>query len=881
MYEFAITNKKSTSKSWPILLEKKQMYKEIKTFTNQALSCLKYANAFAIAQKKKTISGDELFLGIYNYLKQNDNFILLCSIIWLKDREAIENYFEQKYKKQTAHNQKTIINKKLWLNKKIRSMVQETTNDSGKQLDILILFYISFFDLSSQFEKHLYDHNIDRETIAKNCQNLIKNKAIYDMGLFAFLEILSKLLSKFNLHPENISIMKINDINNVDDMKMLLDAVENDTMDKNNESNIDTTTTDKKQKEDKKLTIEYFWTDLTKEYRDGFIDPIIWRDKEINQVIYTLLRKTKNNPLLIGEAWVGKTAIVEGLAQKIAQWNVPERLKNKKIFLLDMWTLVAGTKYRWEFEARMKSILEEAVDMTNNIILFIDEIHTIIGAGGQDNWDAAQMLKPLLSRGKIKLIGATTFDEYQKHIEKDAALKRRFQEVVVNEPSDEDTKAILQWLRKNYEDFHGVQILDESIDNAIKLSKRYMLNKHLPDKALDIIDEACARKSTLEQKLNNDEEYNKAQKKIEKIQLQIEKAIESQDYFGAAELKDKEEQVKQEMMVLRTHKNIPTHLRPIITTTDIGSILAEKIGIPANIVNETEIERLRRLSEDLQTHIMWQAEAVETIVKTLTRNRLSVIERNKPIGSFFFLGPSGVGKTYLAKLIAKNYFGDENAIIRLDMSEYMEKYSISKLIWSPAWYVGYDEWWQLTESIRRRPYSVLLLDEIEKASPDVLNILLQVLDEGKLKDSKGRIIDFKSTIIIMTSNIGSEQFSIKKTTIWFDAEEHKKWKEFDIQKERIFDELRNFLSPEFINRIDYKVVFKPLTKEILCKIMKKNLNEFLATWKETSEVKLPKYSDKQIKEIIEKIYDPQYWARPLERYISDEIEPKIINQLIK
>lgn len=445
--------------------------------------------------------------------------------------------------------------------------------------------------------------------------------------------------------------------------------------------------------------------------------------------------------------------------------KVPEKLIGKRVFLLDMGTLVAGTKYRGEFESRMKSILEEATDPTNNIILFIDELHTIIGAGGQDQNDAAQMLKPLLSRGKIKLIGATTFDEYQKYIEKDAALKRRFQEVVVDEPSIEITKQIILGLKPIYEDFHGVALSEEAIDVAISLSKRYILNKQLPDKALDIIDEASARKSTMQQKLDNDDSYKKQEKKIEKIQKQIEDAIENQDYFSAAELKSQEEELKKELQKIRSNKNIPMNLRSVISAEDIGKVLADKTGIPTNIVNEDEITKLKRLDGELKDQIIGQNEAVDNVVKTLIRSRLSVIRKNKPIGSFLFLGPSGVGKTYLAKLIAKTYFGDENAMIRFDMSEFMEKFSVSKLIGSPAGYIGYDEGGGMTEAVKRKPYSVLLLDEIEKAAPDVLNILLQILDEGQLKDSKGRRVDFKNTIIIMTSNIGTEEFSKKKTSI--------------------------------------------------------------------------------------------------------------------
>ena len=639
---------------------------------------------------------------------------------------------------------------------------------------------------------------------------------------------------------------------------------------------------DKKKTEQKTLEIEYYGTDLTKDAKDGYIDPIIGREKEIDQVIYTLLRKTKNNPLLIWEPGVGKTAIVEGLAQRINAGNVPLKLRGKRIFLLDMGTLVAGTKYRGEFESRMKNILEEAMNPANNIILFIDELHTIIGAGGQDHNDAAQMLKPILSRGKIKLIGATTFDEYQKIIEKDAALKRRFQEVVVNEPTNDIAFEIISGLRKTYEDFHGVLISDEAIWSAINLSKRYILNKQLPDKALDILDEACARESTIQEKLDTNKEYLATEKELDNIQQEIATAVNNQDYFTASELKEKQDDLKKKLQNIRNFSSIPVEKRTKITPAHIGNVLAEKTGIPVNIVNEDEISKLKRLKATLQESLIGQEEAVNAIVKTLTRSRLSMIEKKKPIGSFLFLGPSGVGKTYLAKLIAKDYFGDEGAMIRFDMSEFMEKYSVSKLIGSAAGYVGFEEGGSLTEAVRRKPYSVVLFDEIEKSSTDVLNLLLQILDEGQLKDSKGRIIDFKSTIIILTSNIGGDEFSKKQVKIWFSThEEH----EFDISgfehtKEKIIEQLKKHLSPELLNRIDYKVIFKPLTKEELKSIFSLQLKQFFNIWEKNPAVKLPKYTDKKIKEVIDKIYDPQYGARPLERYINDTIEPEIINQLM-
>jgi len=578
-------------------------------------------------------------------------------------------------------------------------------------LDLGILFYISFSDLSSPCIAHLRGQGIDIKTLHHTLEKLISTSAISHYGLFAFLEILTKILTAFHLDPSTLATMNIDNIKETSDINMLLDAIDSEIMERNDSP---TAEVDKGKKEEKKLTIEYFGTDLTKDVKDGFLDPVIGRENEINQVIYTLLRKNKNNPLLLGEAGVGKTAIVEGLAQKIIKGEVPDKLLHKKIFLLDMGTLLAGTKYRGEFEARMKSILEEAMDPTNNIILFIDEIHTIIGAGGQENNDAAQMIKPLLARGKIKLIGATTFNEYQKHIEKDAALKRRFQEVIVNEPDPESALNILKGLKQTYEDFHGVQLTDEALEASINLSRRYMMNRFLPDKALDLIDEACARESTMTQKLDNDDEYKTYEETLAKLQKKIEDSIEKQDYFGAAELKDKEEQIKTDMNKIRTSKNIPIHLRPVIDAKDIGNVLADKTGIPTHIVNEDEVSKLRRLAEGLKSTIIGQDEAVDAVVKTLTRSRLSVITHKKPIGSFLFLGPSGVGKTYLAKLIAKDYFGDENALIRIDMSEFMEKYSVSKLIGSPAGYVGYDEGGNLTESVRRKPYSVILFDEVEK-----------------------------------------------------------------------------------------------------------------------------------------------------------------------
>ena len=855
----------------------------IKNCTNNVQIILRDAEKYSYINWSKWVTWDDITLATFSNIENLEHSEAFYKILWINYKSkttAYINFLNEKieninFKKIWIWNWKFIFDKKLeWQFEKYKKW---------KKRDILSILNLWFNNISKELKQLFKLDNINYKTVRTSIQELSNSPVIQKVGFLAFLEIIDTLIDELNLDYSEIIKMQVS--NKDGNINNLLDNLESEIVEKEDNDNIslDTDSSKPKKKDEKKLTIEYFWTDLTKEARDGYLDPIIWREKEIDQVIYTLLRKTKNNPLLIWEAWVWKTAIVEGLVQRINAKEVPEKLQNKKVFLLDMWTLVAWTKYRGEFESRMKSILEEAMDPTNNIILFIDELHTIIWAWWQDQNDAAQMLKPLLSRWKIKLIGATTFDEYQKYIEKDAALKRRFQEVVVNEPSIEMTKNIIMGLKSTYEDFHWVVISDEAIDKAITLSKRYILNKQLPDKALDILDEASARKSTMQHKLDNDERYKKQEARIEDIQKEIEKAIENQDYFSAAELKEEEQALKKELQKIRSNKNIPTHLRSVIQPEDIWNVLADKTWIPTNIVNEDEITKLKRLDNELKHEIIWQNDAVDTIVKTLIRSRLSVIKKDKPIWSFLFLGPSGVWKTYLAKLIAKNYFWDESAMIRFDMSEYMEKFSVSKLIGSPAWYVWYDEWGWLTEAVKRKPYSVILLDEIEKAAPDVLNILLQILDEWQLKDSKGRWIDFKNTIIVMTSNIWTEEFSKKKTTIWFDTwtKEDIDTKQFSDIKSRVLEELKNHITPELSNRIDHKIVFKPLTKENLTEIFNNQMSKFLEAWKENNQVKLPKFTKNEVSKIIEKIYDPAFWARPIERYINDEVEPKIINSLLK
>lgn len=847
---------------------------------------LAYASIFSIAQRKQSIDGDEMFLGIFMYTKEKKFFELFWKFLGLHETTHIQKYITEFY--DIANElQPSITIKNLSLSSNLHMKLAELEQYNDAKNNFLVLLYIAIDQLSTQLAHYLQQHDTDVITIKNKLQMLMHNPVVQQIGIVAFFGMIGKLISQLNLSLNDISMFQFETKESID---TILNAMDHDFPEGGEdlwvESTINSSTVtmgkDKKGDE-KKLTIEFFGTDLTMEAKDKYLDPVIGRDKEIQQIIYTLLRKTKNNPLLLGEPGVGKTAVVEGLAQRIVLGEVPEKLKNKRIMMLDMGTLLAGTKYRGEFESRLKAILEEAADVTNNIILFIDEIHTIIGSGNQEgSADAANMLKPLLARGKIKLIGATTFDEYQKHIEKDAALKRRFQELHIDEPNTHDTMLILQGIKKNFEDYHGVVIDDKAIAQAVELSKRYILNKHLPDKAIDIIDEASARKSTMNEKLEKNNDYKKQEEKLLGVQEKIEKAIEKQDYFQAAELKEQEEKIKAHMKTLRMKNTLPEHLRPTVSVFDVWQVLADKIGVPAHMVTESETDKLKRLEWRLEGSVVGQKDAIEAVVKSIKRNRLSVVQKNKPIASFLFLWPSGVGKTYLAKLLAKEYFGDEKALIRVDMSEFMEKHSASKLIGSPAGYVGYDEGGVLTEAVRRKPYSIVLFDEMEKASPDVLNILLQILDEGHLKDNKGRWIDFKSTIIILTSNIGSEEFGKKIASIGFEGgdEKHIANKDFDQQKQRIMERLKDHMKPELLNRLDYTIVFRPLSKEALGEIFVMKVTEFLAAWKEKEGVKIPKFTKKKVEEIIDKIYNPQFGARPIERYIYDEIEPQLIDQMM-
>lgn len=850
--------------------------------TKDYIDVLSLAGLLTYTKNEESISADEIFISVYDFLKKFSFNKLFWTYLWISDTAVLQDFYEDNYWVDLQDDIEIKIDFEvdniLW------QELDYFETHGFKKLDFLALLYVSCRHISPKFKKFLNSHKIDLNAMKSKIDNLLKNPAFYKVWTISLFNILYKLANALNLDYtkiENIiSWDDIADIKFMDNLDIDLNA------DDDSHSSQDTAKISSNIKNDeKKLTIEYFGTDLTKEAKSWYLDPFVWREKEINQLIYTLLRKTKNNPLLIWEAGVWKTAIVEWFAQKIVAGQVSEKLKNKKIFILDMWSLLAGTKYRWEFEARFKAILEEAADPLNNIILFIDEIHTIIWAGNAE-WsaDAANMLKPLLSRGKIQLIGSTTFDEYQKHIEKDPALKRRFQEIVVDEPNRDDSITILAWIKDKFEDFHGINISETAIINAVDLSTRYLLNKQLPDKAIDLLDEACARKSTLNEKLKNNDDFVNNEKELKLIQEKIEKAILSQDYFAAAELKEKEEKLKNKLKNMRSQTVLPKDLRPTVDENDIGVVLAEKLGIPENEINQSEIQKLKKLDWVLKAKMLGQDDVIDNVVKSIRRNRLSIVKKTKPIASFLFLGPSWVGKTYLSKLLATEFFGDPKSLIRVDMSEFMEKHSVSKLIGSAPGYVGYDEGGALTESVRRKPYSVILFDEIEKASPEVLNILLQILDEWHLKDNKWRRIDFKNTIIILTSNIWSEEFGKKIPKIWFttsDSITEIDEENYKTIKDRVLEKLKDFLAPELINRLDYIVVYKPLSKQILSWIFKTKIEEFLAQWKEKKWIKLPKFTDKKIAEIIDEIYDPQFGARPIERYIYDKIEPDFIDQIMK
>lgn len=624
--------------------------------------------------------------------------------------------------------------------------------------------------------------------------------------------------------------------------------------------------------------LSQFGRDLTKLAKDGKIDPVIGRQKEIERVIQILSRRTKNNPCLIGEPGVGKTAIAEGLALKIVSGEVPELLKDKKIYSLDLTGMVAGTKYRGDFEERIKKVIDE-VKNAKDVILFIDEVHTLIGAGSAEGAaDAANILKPSLARGELQIIGATTIEEYRKHIEKDAALERRFQPVMVDEPSQEEAIEILKGIKDKYEAHHKVKITDEAIESAVKLSTRYIGDRYLPDKAIDLIDEAASRVRLRSYTAPSDlKELEDKKKSVEAEKLS---AVNAQEFERAATLRDEERKLDKEIKDKKENwHDMAGKSHDEVTPADIADIVSSWTGVPVTQLSTEESDRLLHMEDELHRRIVGQDEAVEAVSRAIRRGRVGLKDPKKPIGSFIFLGPTGVGKTELCKALAAAMFGDENAMIRLDMSEYMEKHTVSRLIGSPPGYVGYDEGGQLTEKVRRKPYSVVLFDEIEKAHPDVFNMLLQILDDGVLTDGQGRRVDFKNCIIIMTSNVGAKLISQKQKAFGFAAGAKELEQNEKEIKDAVMGELRNTFRPEFLNRVDDIIVFQRLTKENIKEIASRLL---AVLQKRVEDIGIEvTFSDEAVSKIADAGFDDVYGARPLKRAIQSRIEDALSEEMLK
>jgi ATP-dependent Clp protease ATP-binding subunit ClpC len=624
-------------------------------------------------------------------------------------------------------------------------------------------------------------------------------------------------------------------------------------------------------------TLDQYGRDLTQMAEEEKLDPVIGRDKETERVLEILCRRIKNNPCLIGDPGVGKTAIAEGLAQKIASGNIPEILKNKRVVTLDLSSMVAGSKYRGEFEDRIKKVMEE-VSKAGDVILFIDEIHTIVGAGGAEGAiDASNILKPALARGEIQCIGATTIDEYRKYIEKDTALERRFQPVTVGEPTKEESIQILYGLRDKYEAHHGVKITDEAIKAAVELSDRYITDRYLPDKAIDLIDEAGAKVRI--KNLTVPPDLKSLEEEIEKAQKEKEDAIRVQDFEKAARLRDKEKELKEKLDSFKNDWKKQSHgFTQTVGEEEIAQVVARWTSVPVEKLTESESERLMKLEEILHKRVIGQEEAVKSISRAVRRARVGLKDPKRPIGSFIFLGPTGVGKTELSKALAEAMFGDENNIIRIDMSEYMEKHAVSRLIGSPPGYVGHDEGGQLTEKVRRRPYSVILFDEIEKAHPEVFNILLQILEDGRLTDSKGKTVDFKNTIIIMTSNVGAHTIK-KQKSLGFSTSEDEAESQYEKMKENIMDELKESFRPEFLNRMDDIIVFHSLEEKDLRQIVKLMLKEVSDRLK-SQEIDI-EFDEEAEKLLSKEGFNPVYGARPLRRTITKVVEDKLSEEILR
>ena len=617
-------------------------------------------------------------------------------------------------------------------------------------------------------------------------------------------------------------------------------------------------------------TLDGLARDLTVIAEDGTLDPVIGRSDEITRVIEVLSRRTKNNPVLIGEPGVGKTAIVEGLAQAIIQNEVPETLKGKRVMSLDMGTVVAGTKYRGEFEERLKKVMEE-IHQAGNVVLFIDELHTLIGAGGAEGAiDASNILKPALARGELQCIGATTLDEYRKYIEKDAALERRFQPVTVDEPTNEDSIAILKGLRDRYEAHHRINISDEAIEASVTMSDRYISDRFLPDKAIDLIDEASSKVRL--RNYTTPPSLKELEAELETVKKEKDAAVHSQEFENAANLRDKQTKLEKQLEETKNEwKKVQGEKNTCVTAEDIAVVVANWTGVPITKLNETESERLLNLESILHNRVIGQNDAVQSISKAVRRARAGLKDPKRPIGSFIFLGPTGVGKTELARTLADAMFGEEDAMIRVDMSEFMEKHSVSRLVGSPPGYVGHDDGGQLTENVRRKPYSVILFDEIEKAHPDVFNILLQVLDDGHLTDSKGRKVDFRNTVIIMTSNVGAQELQNAKFVGFGAAKDS--GPDYETIRKTMMDELKQQFRPEFLNRVDDIIVFHKLEKPHLKEIVSKMASDLTKRLSEQGiHISL---TDSAQEKIADEGFDPEYGARPLTRSIQKNVEDNL------
>jgi ATP-dependent Clp protease ATP-binding subunit ClpC len=626
--------------------------------------------------------------------------------------------------------------------------------------------------------------------------------------------------------------------------------------------------------------LDFFCTDITKEAAEGKIDPIIGREKEIDRLISILNRKTKNNPVLTGDPGVGKTAVVEGLARRISEWTVPFAMQHKRLLVLDMTSLVAGTKYRGEFEIRMKQVIEEATKLENEVILFIDEIHTIIGAGGSEGMlDAANILKPAMGRGKIRIIGATTLSEYHKYIEKDAALERRFQKIEVDEPSKAVAAEIIRGLRGTFEDYHNLIINDDAINEAVELSVRYMTERFLPDKAIDLIDEACSAKSMTY--VHGEDEIKTLKLEAETLQKNITDFVTSQQYHKASRAKDQLMEIENTIREKRRKITIPREKRHHIQSADIQKVVHDITGVPMKTLSAEDIKKLQDLEKHMGAKIIGQDTAIKSIVSTIKRSQAGISDQRRPLWSFLFLGPTGVGKTELVKVLAREYYGDEKALIKIDMSEFSERHSGSKLIGTTAGFVGFEEGGMLTEKVRRKPYSVVLFDEIEKGNPEIFNLLLQIMEDGAISDGKGRKINFKNTIIVMTSNIGSEEFATTAAKIGFDVTEATKDRiidDFEQIEEKVVKSLDDYFSPEFINRIDKVVVFRPLDTKVIKKIITLQLAE-LQKRLENLGVML-EWAAPVVDRILKDTYNPEFGARPVRRYIQTKIEDEIADRMI-